>query len=119
MLDTLSAALIVAPLLGAAWAGVLIVRDRPPDSLLLLWLLVVEAGLLVQAVVGIASVAGTDREIATATFVGYLLGALVVLPAGALWSVSERSRYGTAVLVVACLVVPVVVVRLQQVWAGA
>ena len=47
---------------------------------------------------------------------GYLLGALLFLPLATLWALGERTRGGTAVLVVAGLVLPVLVLRIQQVW---
>ena len=35
------------------------------------------------------------------------------------WGAAEPGRWGTGVVCVACLVIPVLVVRLQQVWDGA
>jgi hypothetical protein len=35
------------------------------------------------------------------------------------WALGERSRAGTAVLVVAGIVVPVLVLRLDQIWTAA
>jgi len=39
------------------------------------------------------------------TFVLYLAGSLLLLPAGAFWSSAERSRAGTLVLTVACVAI--------------
>jgi hypothetical protein len=51
-------------------------------------------------------------------FIAYLVVSLLVLPLGLFWALAEKSRWGTAVLLVAALAVPVVVVRLQQLWDG-
>jgi hypothetical protein len=51
-------------------------------------------------------------------FVGYLIGILLILPAGVLWSIAEPTRSGTAVLIIACLTVAFLVLRLQQLWHG-
>ena len=51
-------------------------------------------------------------------YVGYLVGVLLLIPAGVVWSSGERSRGGTAVLLVAVLVVPFMFVRLADIWAG-
>ena len=50
------------------------------------------------------------------TLFGYLLAGLVLLPIGFAWSLAERSRGATAVLMVAGLAQAFVVVRVMQVW---
>jgi hypothetical protein len=40
-----------------------------------------------------------------------------VLPIGFLWSAGERTRSGTAVLLTAVLLVPVLSLRLHDLWA--
>jgi hypothetical protein len=50
------------------------------------------------------------------TYGGYLVGALVVLPLAALWALAERSRWGPGVVLVGCLAIPVLIVRLGQIW---
>lgn len=111
----------VVTTLAGGWALVLSVRDRPAGRQLLTLLgvlAVVEVALLVQTVAGLVALAGTDRPVHGVTFAGYLFGAVLVLPIGAWWAVTERSRWGPAVLAVACLTVPVLVLRLDQLWAG-
>ncbi len=51
-------------------------------------------------------------------FGGYLIGSLLILPAAGWWSLTERSRWGVGVLLVGCLVIPVIIVRMNQVWSG-
>jgi hypothetical protein len=55
--------------------------------------------------------------VSVATYVGYLVGALVILPLAAGWAWAERNRNGTAVLLVGVLVVPVLFVRLHDIWS--
>jgi hypothetical protein len=82
-------------------------------------LLVLETLLLAQLVVGLVLVAGGQRPPSTATFLAYLVGILLPLPVGTLWSAAEKSRPSTLVLTVACLAVSVMTARLLQMWAGA
>lgn len=110
--------LIIAALIAAALTLVPLVRGRAAGKLLLGALVLLEAGLLVLAVLGIVNLAGTDRAVDGATFVGYLLGTLAVLPAAVAWARAERSRWGNGVLLAACLIIPVLIVRLNQIWSG-
>ena len=119
MIADLETALTLVALVCAVRGLVLVVRNRAPNRALLGVLLLLELGLLVQAVIGVVALAGTDRPVATLTFVGYLVGSLVVLPLAVFWAMAERTRWGTTVLIVACLVVPVMIVRMDQVWGHA
>lgn len=118
MIEPLQTALIAASLLLAALATVYVVLDRPAGPVLLGGLGLIELGLLAQAVIGIAQVAGGDRDVNGVVFVGYLLGTLLFVPAAAIWALGERSRAGTAGLIVLGLVVPVLILRIQQIWAA-
>ena len=61
---------------------------------------------------------GTDREFARAEFVGYLVLSPLI-PIGSWWWTSQdRTRIGSAIVMVVGLVMPVLVVRIQQVWSG-
>ncbi len=105
-------------LLAAVWLVVLIVRDRTFDNLLLNGLVVIEVGLIVNLVLGIVRVAGDSQGVPVAEYVGYLVGTLLLLPVGVVWSAGERTRGGTAVLLVAVLLVPFMFVRLADIWAA-
>jgi hypothetical protein len=119
MIAPLQTALIVASLAFAAVAAVHVVLDRPTGRLLLGFAALLELGLLAQAVIGIGQLVSGGREVNGLVLVGYLLGTLIFLPLATLWALGERTRGGTAVLVVAGLVLPVLVVRIQQVWTPA
>ncbi|HJP78673.1 MAG TPA: hypothetical protein VJ914_30640 [Pseudonocardiaceae bacterium] len=111
--------LMLAAVAGALWSFVLLLLKRPAGLVVLLGFLgVVELGLLVQAVLGLVALAGDHRHIESLTFVLYLIGSLLILPAAVWWARTEKSRWGVGVLLVACLVVPVMILRMNQVWAG-
>lgn len=116
MIDPLQTALIVVSLAFAAVAAVHVVLDRPTGGLLLGIAALLELGLLAQAIIGIGQLISGNRDVNGAVFVGYLLATLLFLPLATLWALGERSRGGTAVLVVAGLVLAVLVVRVEQVW---
>lgn len=77
---------------------------------------VLEVLLLAQAVVAGTALAGGQRPPETATFLGYLGGAVLLPVAGVLWARTEPSRWAGTVLAVASLVTAVMVWRLVQLW---
>ena len=115
MFDPLTWALVALSLAAMVFAVVLAALDRRINWWLLGLLGVVEVALLAQLVVGIVQLIGTDRDVSGPFFVGYLIGALIVLPVGALWALAESSRWGAGALAVACLVIPVLELRLHDI----
>ena len=81
-------------------------------------LVVLEVGLVVQLVWGLVKVFGDHDGVEVGAYVGYLVGALFILPAAFLWSAAEKSRSGTAVVLVGVLVIPVLCLRLHDLWAS-
>ena len=119
MIGVLATSLIIAALVCAAWALGLVIVNRTAEGPVTLGMLaLVELGLVVQLVIGIVNLVITDREVSGVSFVGYLVGSLLILPLAAFWSLAERNRWGTSVLIVGCLVVPVMIVRLNQIWGA-
>ncbi|TCN36942.1 hypothetical protein EV644_112115 [Kribbella orskensis] len=118
MFDPLTWALVALSLAAMVFAVVLAALDRRINWWLLGLLGVVEVALLAQLVVGIVQLVGTDRDVSGPFFVGYLIGALIVLPVGALWALAESSRWGAGALAVACLVIPVLELRLHDIWVA-
>lgn len=100
-------------------AGLLLAAlDRLPPKLLLQALFLLQGVLLVQAVLALTRLGSWDGSVGE--LVGYLAVSALLVPGGLVLAVEERSRYGTLVLAVACLVVAVVELRLLAVWdAGA
>jgi hypothetical protein len=108
---------VVALVIGL-WLVVLIARDVQPNDYLYGALALLEIGLVAQLVTGLVMVSGDHGGVNVAAYVGYLVGALLILPVGFLWSVGERTRAGTGVLLVAVVVVPVLFLRLHDLWAA-
>jgi uncharacterized membrane protein len=110
--------LVVVSLALAVATAVYVVLGRSPDTPLVGAMALLEAALVAQLVVGVVQLVDDDRSTSPVVFVGYLIGILLVLPAGVLWSLAERSRSGTAVLIIACLTVTFLLLRLGQLWHG-
>jgi hypothetical protein len=119
MTGPFATAIIAVSLLLFAWAVVLVVLNRPPGRLLLIGTALLEVMLVAFAVGGIVQMLGTDHDFARLEFVGYLLAVAGVVPAAAWWIRGEESRAGSAVLAVVFALMPVLIVRVQQVWEGA
>lgn len=118
MTGLFATATIIAGLLIAAWAAVLLVMNKPVGRALQYGVLILTGMFVILAIGGIVQMFGTDREFARAEFVGYLLLSPLI-PLGAWWwSKNDKSRAGSGVVLVIGLVMPVLVVRIQQVWAG-
>jgi hypothetical protein len=107
-----------ACLVSAIWLVVLLVRDRTPERRLLNLMLGIEVLLLVHLVLGIVKVTGAPSGVSVWEYVGYLVGAVLIVPVGVIWSSGEQTRGGTGVLLVAVLVVPFMFLRLADIWAA-
>jgi hypothetical protein len=108
---------LVASLLFAAVVLVYVVLDRTPDWGLLGFAAVVEAATLVLLVVAAVQIGDVDLSGGgVVTLFGYLVAGLVLLPIGFVWSLAERSRGATAVLMVAGLAQAFVMLRVMAVW---
>lgn len=114
-LAVLSAALAVAL---AGWAGWRATKDLPVIWRQLQAAAVVEAVLAIQAVVAVAMAVTRGAPADAATFWGYLVTTLIILPVAAAWSFAERTRWSSVVLLVAALTVAFLQLRLVQVWQG-
>jgi hypothetical protein len=113
-MTTLQIVLGAAALVVAIWLVALIVLDRLPGDPVFGALVVLDVG---QLVIGLVRVSGDHAGVNVAAYLGYLVGALLVLPIGFVWSAGERTRSGTAVLLVAVLVLPVLSLRLHDLWS--
>ncbi|MQA62426.1 MAG: hypothetical protein GEU86_13230 [Actinophytocola sp.] len=118
MPEILPTVLIVAMLIAAGLTLIPLVRDRPVGMPLIGGLVLIELGLLALTVLALINLSDTDRDVAGVTFVAYLVGSLLVLPIAGAWARAERSRWGSGVLLIACLVLPVLIVRMNQIWDG-
>ena len=111
--------IIVIALIFACWGLILILRNRRPDLFLAAGGVLIELLVIGFLVGGIVQMINSDRDFARAEFVCYLITCTAVLPAAFIWARSEKSRAGLAVIIVAYLVLPILIIRVQQVWAGS
>ena len=98
-------------------ALVLTAMGRAPREYLVIASMVLSALVVVMVVIAAGLLVAGERPDELGTFVGYLVVAVVLLPLGTLWALTERSRWGTGVLAVACFTLLVVMVRLQDLWS--
>ncbi len=111
-------AIIVVALVLGIWAVVLVALNRPPGVALFVGAGVLEALLVGFLVGGIVQMVQTHHTFPKGEFVLYLLACVAIPPIAFVWGMGEKARSGTAVLALAFLITPVMVVRVQQVWAG-
>lgn len=108
---------VVAVALGVAGL-VLAGLDRQPAKPVLQGILLLQLLLLAQAAVAVARLLQGARPDEFGAFAGYLVVSVLLVPGGAIWSLEEKSRYGTLILAVVCLVVAVLQQRLLGLWAS-
>ena len=111
-------AIIFASLVMAAWALVHVLIARPMSRWLRSSQLVIAAMFVVLAVGGVVQMLGTDRDFARIEFVGYLVLSPIIPIGSWLWTRGDTTRIGSAIVMVVGLVMPILVFRIQQVWAG-
>ncbi len=104
-------------------AGLLLVVmgliGRKPSGFSLALVAGSEFGLLMQLIASITLVIlGERAKLDTWEFFGYLIVALMVPLAAALWALVDRNRWSTVVMGAGILTVTVMLVRMQQIWSG-
>jgi hypothetical protein len=119
MLDALTLVTGVAALLLAAWCGWAAYRDQPTKDWHFIGMAVVSLLAIVQLVIGIVRLArGEDPEQGVAIFIAYLVGSALAVPVAAFMSLAERTRWGSATVAAAAVVLAVLEVRLYDIWGG-
>jgi hypothetical protein len=116
VIDGLAWAVIAVSLVTGLGTIGLAVADRRPLELIAYGLVAVEAAALIQVLLVFVQLARGERPHEPATFSGYALTSLLVPPAGALWALTEKTKWGTAAAGVSSLVLAVLTVRMRQVW---
>jgi hypothetical protein len=116
MIDGLAWVVIGVALLAGLGTIGLSVADRRPLTLIAYGLVAVETAALVQVLVAVVQLVRGERPVEAATFTGYALTSVLVPPAGALWALSDKSKWGTAAAGISSLVLVVLTVRMRQVW---
>lgn len=117
MVDWLTMTIQMVSLTMAVWCLVSTFRDQPmlvPHliGVGVLWLLV-----LGQVGAVIAAMVGGERPEEMVMLVSYLATITLIPPACAAWGFMERSKWGPAVIAFTCLILPVLLVRIEQLWS--
>lgn len=116
MIGALNLGIIIASLLVAAWAGFAGFRGRAPDRAQFAGLVVLQIGVLAMSVIAVVALFGGARPAELETFAGYLV-TMVCWPAVAfVLGRMEPTKWGSVTIAVGCLVIPVLVLRLEQIW---
>ncbi|HVT66689.1 MAG TPA: hypothetical protein VHF26_02995 [Trebonia sp.] len=116
MNGALPTTIIVAGLALAGYALLMTALNRRVGAILLAGLAVLEILLLV--LVGMIAFRLTEggRPAGLGMLIGYLVATPVIPVAGALLGAVERSRWGSAIVAAAGVVVAVLMVRLHEIW---
>lgn len=93
-------------------------RDRSAQDPHYIGLGVLEVAVLAQLVAGSVALGRTDRDIEGTVFVSYLVTVAIVPVVGAFFSLAERSRVGTTILLLAVATVAGLELRLWDVWGA-
>jgi len=110
--------IMIAAFTVAVWALVHLISGRPMSRALHSSQLVLAALLVVLAIGGIVQMVATDRDFARLEFVGYVVLSPMIPIGSWWWTRGDSTRIGSAIIMVVALVLPVLVLRIQQVWAG-
>jgi len=116
----MSPALVTAGTVATLVVGLLCLvaaaRGLAPGRLQLQALLGLQLLLLGQLGYVLYRISGGERPAEKGAFAGYVVLSLLLLPGGLALAVEERTRWGSLVLAIACLVVAVVELRLAATW---
>ena len=119
MLDALTIAVSATALLLASWCGFAAFRDQPTKDWHFIGMALVAVLALVQLVIGVVKLTGGEKPVdGTTIFVAYLIGAACTVPAAGFMSLTERTRWGSAIVAAGGVVLAVLEVRLHDIWGG-
>ncbi len=109
---------VVVASVGALIAIIAGLAGRAPGDVTLGFLALSWVLLLAQTVISIvAPFTGNHPTGSLVEFWVYLISALLVPPAAAMWALLERSRWSTVIVGIAGLTVAIMVYRMWQIWA--
>jgi hypothetical protein len=98
--------------------GVLAFLDRSTPAWALALILVLELALVVLGVLAVIAWIGGSPPAEPVVFFFYLLVVLLAPPVMVWWGRGEPGRWGSGAVAVALLLLAVLIVRVEQVWAG-
>lgn len=105
--------------LGTVAAVICVIRDRMPDWATLICVALLELALLLLVVANLVLLAGSTVPVDGFSLVAYLIVLALIVPGTVGWAFWDRTRFGVATIAVACLIVPVMILRTQQIWEVA
>ncbi|CAB4846555.1 unannotated protein [freshwater metagenome] len=114
----LSMVITVIALVIAAVCAVLAVMKKSTPMVVLALVGILEAAIAVLAIAMVLEWGSAQGPAEPFVYLGYLLMCLATPPAMVWWARGEPGRWGSGVLAVAGLMLPVLLLRLQQVWTG-
>ena len=103
----------------AVVTGVLALLDRKMPRWVLVLVALLEVALVVLTVQCVVAWAGGNAPADPIVFLAYLIVVLAAGPGTVWWGSAEPGRWGTGVVCIAGLLIPVLVIRLEQVWTGS
>ncbi|MEV5002296.1 hypothetical protein [Nocardioides sp. LML1-1-1.1] len=95
-----------------------LVRDRSAQDAHFVGLGVLQLAALAQLVGGCVALARTERDIEGGVFVSYLVTVALIPVVAAFFSLAERSRVGTTILLLGVATVAGLELRLWDIWGG-
>lgn len=114
-----STAVIIFCLVIAAWALVHLILGKPVSKALTWAICAVAAAFVILAVLGVVAMFGATQNYSSVEFLGYLILSPLIPVAAMWWNRGDQSRAASGIYLVVCLVMPVLVVRIEQVWMGS
>jgi hypothetical protein len=114
--SALATGILVGSLVLAGWALASCLRERWINRGQLVLAALVEVAVLAQVVVAVAKMIDGQKAAEPATFIGYLITVVLLLPAATSLAFMEKTKWGAAIMAGAGVVVAVLMLRLQQVW---
>jgi uncharacterized membrane protein YkvI len=112
----LALVIVVLTLALAVWAALRAAADKPVVFRQLWAAAVIEAVLLIEVVVAVVVAVGGRVPKETATFWGYAVTGLVILPFAGVLAFAERTRWSSVVLLIATATVAIMQYRMLQTW---
>jgi hypothetical protein len=116
--QALGIAVIGTALALAAWCLVTTVRNRTLTTAHWAGLGLVQTLVVAEVVTAVVALARGHHPADYVTFVGYLAAIFLILPLAGLLARLEPTRWGTLIAGVGAVVIPVLVVRINQLWGG-
>lgn len=114
-----STAVIIYSLVVAAWAFVQLLAGKAVTRALTWAVWGVAGAFGILAVLGIVAMFRATQNYSSIEFLGYLVFSPLIPVAAIWWNRGDQSRAASGIYLVVCLVMPVLVVRIGQVWMGS